>query len=246
MSTSPDIQYRYFLAHSKSDPDPVIDRWRDEVRQLLEVTHGRDAVAVVPGRDDFKARAAGLGGWKPWMESIATGLDWRGVPHFDGIVVPLGYREAVVGKATAEMVDRATAAKKPVYAYTVSDTAFWVVMATVPTESRSWTEWATLGLTPTGEPATEEKPKKAAPRVRPGTAPRRAPAEEGAWETFVEDCDYLIGLCDEVPERGTDFASSVREKAEGMKEWATENRHVTEKMIAAVDRMSEGVAKWIK
>ena len=236
--------YRYFLAHSKADDDRDIDRWASEVTRLLETTHGAGTVQVVPGRDDFRDRAEGLGGWKPWQESVATGVDWRGAAVFDGIVIPIRHQSDAIGRATSDMADAALAAGKPVYACETAGSyagTFYIVAATVACGEgkQKWTEWATLRMAPTEEPQTEPQTK---PQETPPEPPHTA---SGDWQDFVSDCDSLIRMCEDVPERGADFASSVQERVEGMRQWAEENRHVTEKMEAALTRMTDGVAKWM-
>jgi hypothetical protein len=48
----------------------------------------------------------------------------------------------------------------------------------------------------------------------------------------------------DLPEEAEDFASSVEEKVLSMKEWITDKKHVTEKMIKALVNMQSGIDKW--
>ena len=231
--------WRYFLAHSKSDPDPVIDRWVTEVTTLLETTHGSGAVLVVSGRDDFKERAGALGGWKEWLPSVATGVDWRGSPIFDGVVVPLGMVDTVVGKATTEMVDLAIAGSKPVYAYIVSDQTFWAVAATVKESGNNWISWATLSLTMTDaepEEEMEEEPESE-------EEPKRKSVVSG---DFTDDCRDLIQRAESLDlEAAEDFCASIIEKTESMMTWSEEHDgRATEKMTTALENMSRGLSRW--
>ena len=66
------------------------------------------------------------------------------------------------------------------------------------------------------------------------------------WEDFVAACDDTLADIDDLPERAEDYGDSVRETIKGMKEWAEENEHATPKMIAAQERIQEGVSKWLR
>lgn len=225
--------WRYFLAHSKSDPNAIIDRWTRLVTLALETTHGEGMVEVVPGRDDFEKRAKDLGGWKEWLPSVATGKDWKNNPIFDGIVVPLGTPGAVIGKATAEMVDLAVGASKPVHAYIAADESFWPVTGTVREKGESWVAWATLTLS-----------RETKPTAKPETKPTKQPADGD----FIKACSDLIqratDLGQEV-EAAEDFCTSIIEKVEGMMQWSEErDGDATDKMRTAIENMSGGVARW--
>lgn len=218
--------WRYFLAHAKSDPDAVIDRWAAAVRLALETTHGEGMVEVVPGRDDFRNRAGALGGWKEWLPSVATGKDWKDNPIFDGIVVPLGTQAAPVGKATADMVELALGGSKSVYAYIVSDETFWPVTGATKLDGNSWIAWATLTLQK-AEVTVERKPSEA---------------------DFIEACRDLIERATDLGrevEAAENFCDSVAEKAEGMMQWSEEHDgYATDKMRIAIENMFEGIVKW--
>lgn len=65
------------------------------------------------------------------------------------------------------------------------------------------------------------------------------------WEAFVSNAEELCARLDELPERAADFADGVRERLEGMIEWAREHERVTERMVTALDNMANGVARWL-
>ena len=65
------------------------------------------------------------------------------------------------------------------------------------------------------------------------------------WEAEIERCNELIDLCDEVPERGEEFASSVQEKAESIAATIEAREHVTERQTQAIDNMMAGVERWL-
>jgi len=69
-------------------------------------------------------------------------------------------------------------------------------------------------------------------------------APDPSWEEFVEDAEKLLDGLDDLPERAEDFAEGVRERLEGMIEWARDNEHATEKMWSALYNMQDGVARW--
>lgn len=68
--------------------------------------------------------------------------------------------------------------------------------------------------------------------------------DDESWEQFVQDAEKLLDTLDDLPERAEAFVDGVRERLEGMIEWARENEHVTEKMWAALYNMQDGVSRW--
>lgn len=141
--------YKFFLAHAKNDPDDIINAWRDHLVVLLNTYYASEPATaeVTAGRDDFAARAAALGGWAEWTASVATGVDWRGEPIFDGMVVPVGDDPVVVGKATGQMLQAALAAGRAVFAYAPGLAEFYPVLGLdVIRDGKSWKDWATLRI----------------------------------------------------------------------------------------------------
>jgi len=68
-------------------------------------------------------------------------------------------------------------------------------------------------------------------------------------DDFVEDCRYLIALCEELIDtkpKGREFFGSVMGKVEGMMEFAEERGLVTERMASAVENMRDGVERWVR
>ena len=70
--------------------------------------------------------------------------------------------------------------------------------------------------------------------------------KECDWKQFIRQAEDLLSEIEGIPEKGADFAASVRLKVEGMKDWAEENSHVTEKMETSLENIREGVAKWLR
>ena len=65
-----------------------------------------------------------------------------------------------------------------------------------------------------------------------------------SWEEFVTDSEHLLATLDDLPERASDFADSVRERLESMIAWAREREHATPRMWTALRNMQDGVARW--
>lgn len=68
---------------------------------------------------------------------------------------------------------------------------------------------------------------------------------DGDWETAMEQCDRIISMCEEVRERGEDFAFGVMERTESIKGWIEENKTVTSAQLEALDNMESGVGRWL-
>lgn len=66
------------------------------------------------------------------------------------------------------------------------------------------------------------------------------------WEKFVSDGERLLRVLDGLPDRAADFVSSVRDRVEGMIEWARDNEHVTDRMEDALANMRDGAARWLQ
>lgn len=62
----------------------------------------------------------------------------------------------------------------------------------------------------------------------------------------VEQCDRIFTLCDEMPERGEDFATEVAEKTQSIRDWIVEHDHVTDKQLNALSNMESGLERWTK
>ena len=69
--------------------------------------------------------------------------------------------------------------------------------------------------------------------------------DECDWESEIERCNSLMDMCNEVPERGEEYASSVHEKAGSISATIEDNQHVTEKQMEAIDNMMAGVQRCI-
>jgi len=138
---------RYFLAHRRQDDDQDIDDWTAALMQRLSVTGW--TTRVVPGRDDFKKRAAAVGGWKSWVRDVACGCNFRGDPMFHGVVVPMDAESdhPTVGKATAELIRGFISEGKYVYTWCPRTDALRSVLNLVDTGRDDWKGWSILEFT---------------------------------------------------------------------------------------------------
>jgi hypothetical protein len=66
-----------------------------------------------------------------------------------------------------------------------------------------------------------------------------------SWEEAVWALEILLDDLDDIPDAGWDFADSVRESAESMKDWIEENEHVTERQLETIENWQVAVSKWI-
>lgn len=81
--------------------------------------------------------------------------------------------------------------------------------------------------------------------------PRTSSAAKGCvmglmdWQNFVDQCENVLQDIDDIPERGEDFAESVREKVEGMMYSAKDRQSVTDNMADALENIADGVSRWL-
>ena len=61
----------------------------------------------------------------------------------------------------------------------------------------------------------------------------------------IRQCEAILSDCEELPERAEDFATGVIETVESIQGWIEENRHVTEKQVAALESMAISVGNWL-
>ena len=60
-------------------------------------------------------------------------------------------------------------------------------------------------------------------------------------QEWIDTCNDILEACDDVPEHAEDFALSVSEKIEDMRDWMILNRRVTEGMKTAIGNMQAGL-----
>jgi hypothetical protein len=105
--------YRIFLAHPKALMDADIDALCAEALDRVSSALPDRRVAVIAGRDAYRASYQRCGTWEAWARYIATGTEYgTGEPAFHAVVVaPV----PALGKATAGIVQHALTANKPVF-----------------------------------------------------------------------------------------------------------------------------------
>lgn len=132
---------RVFIAHPAGLGDAAIESLKVEIEQAAQ----RENITAefVLGRDDHKTSFALYGGWDGWGASVAEGMEYRGntrAPRFDVIVVA---PSVAVGKATAQIVQRALQMRKPVLVYL--DGQFKTAREIVQTDPRDFKSgWAVV------------------------------------------------------------------------------------------------------
>lgn len=101
---------RVFLAHPKGwSPDRI-----DAAKQMVRKDAG-DGATVTSGFDDFQQNIASEGNFNGWARSITRRTNSRGERTYTLIVVPgEAENDTTVGKATAQIVGDAFAARIPV------------------------------------------------------------------------------------------------------------------------------------
>lgn len=67
-----------------------------------------------------------------------------------------------------------------------------------------------------------------------------------ALEQIERTLEQIEDLPDEKYLAGADFFESVKEKLESMAQTIEKSKRVTERQTQAIERMSAGVAKWVK
>ena len=65
------------------------------------------------------------------------------------------------------------------------------------------------------------------------------------WAQALTDIDEILETLPDLPERAFDFASSVHDTLENMRDWIVENEHVTDPQVAAIENIDAGVQKWL-
>ncbi len=142
---------RWFVAHRRDAEDADIDETVQDIGARLRAQMPDWLVTVVPGRDDFNARAAAAGGYRPWIDSVIRGTDATGQPRFHGVIVP-GNGGAPIGRATADLVEGMMALGKHVVAFDAEAGRFPCIGGLVDAGvkdargRRSFADWALLVL----------------------------------------------------------------------------------------------------
>jgi hypothetical protein len=97
---------RLFLASPKGMPDDVAQHLADGIKSFLQ-----DKATVELASEVFETHFAAVGGWSGWSDFVSCGVNsYTREPTFTGVVCV----EPVLGKGTAQIVEKCLAHKKPV------------------------------------------------------------------------------------------------------------------------------------
>ena len=135
---------RWFLAHSRATTVPEIEQMCAVLPARLS-GGGWDAT-VIPGRDDFAARAAACGGWKRWTQDVAVAESWDGSALFHGCVEPITGSSRWVGRATADIVQGCLDAHKHAYIWLTDTGSLQLIEDVCRGNENNFQYWATLVL----------------------------------------------------------------------------------------------------
>jgi hypothetical protein len=133
---------RWFMAHSKDVELPRLELWSKKLTEKLSTDEW--PATITTGRDDYETRAMALGGWKSWCSDVGCCRKYDGQPMYHGVIVPLGVSNAVVGRATAALVQGFLDQQK--HAYTWDLTSFKRIMRIEEIGLDNWRAWARLIL----------------------------------------------------------------------------------------------------
>lgn len=70
------------------------------------------------------------------------------------------------------------------------------------------------------------------------------PREKPEWRLRLDQCDEIMDLLDELPERAEEFATSAMETVQDIAAWIQENRAITPRQCAALDNIQSGAERW--
>ena len=118
---------RIFLATAKGDSPDKIDGWK---RELLAELPG---VTIVDGYTDWQDNFSRCGGWGEWARDVAQGRDINGQARYDLFVSPY----ALVGRATAQILEAAMQMGKPVVLASAANGAQRVI-GVMQVDAHSW------------------------------------------------------------------------------------------------------------
>jgi len=104
-------------------------------------------------------------------------------------------------------------------------------------------------IDPVGKRPTRAKSVPAAPPAPTPPAPPsppKPPPQRPEWAHRLDQCDEILSAIDDLPDRAADFAASVQEKVESIRDWIEAQETVTSAQCAALDNMERGVHAWLE
>ncbi len=66
------------------------------------------------------------------------------------------------------------------------------------------------------------------------------------WRAALATARDVLGLCEDVPEAGQEYAESVYEKVSSIMETISSKERVTDRQLEAMQNMRAGLEKWIE
>jgi hypothetical protein len=103
--------YNIFLASPKGTSDQEVESALELVQSKFSEAIPHATVTVVKAKDEFDRTFKQCGGWDGWTTHVATGVDYEfRTPLYNAIVCTT----PTVGRATAQIAERALAARRMV------------------------------------------------------------------------------------------------------------------------------------
>lgn len=128
---------RIFYAHPSGEDAKTIANQSIRIRELVHAKGervGKDLkVSIISGRDDFRINCRG--DWNVWAKSIVSrehAITRK--PYYDFIVVP----GTTVGRATAQIVDKAVRAGRPVFLLSQNEERLERITQVYPFDVDDW------------------------------------------------------------------------------------------------------------
>ncbi len=125
--------YNIFLASPKGVPDDDIEGARVLVQEHFSAAIPHADVLVVPAKTEWDRSFTQCGSWDAWATHVATGVDYEfRTPLYNAIACTT----QMVGKATAQIAERAISARRMVVL--VNGTALAQVTSVTCVDSDNW------------------------------------------------------------------------------------------------------------
>ena len=64
------------------------------------------------------------------------------------------------------------------------------------------------------------------------------------WEEAAEELEKIIDRAEDLTEKAEDFAYSVIETAEDMRDWILEHERVTARQLTAIENWDNALSRW--
>ena len=111
--------YNIFLAAPKDSDALAVAQAKAQVEKAFAKAAPHAAVSVVESADEYRASFGSAGGWDAWTTHVACGVDFEfRTPLYNAVVCT----SEIVGRATAQIVEKALGNRKMVACVTGPDT----------------------------------------------------------------------------------------------------------------------------